>query len=100
MFIYSSNGKNERSGNMIEVSKMNAQREEMYEMMRNIPDEYVEKVLKLINLLIEPTESEMGKYWEENIDTLEPDNIVITPEDIEALKNMEFKNWDDIKDRI
>lgn len=83
---------------MQEVSSLS--KEKLYELINIIPEESVEKVFKMIKLLIEPTDEEIEKWWADNVDSQEGSNIVITPEDLAAIDIDNLKPWDEIKDNI
>lgn len=85
---------------MQEVDRVSAQREELYETIRNMPDAYVEKILKMVNLFLEPTLEEREKWWTENVDSQGESEIALSSDDLDVLKDMDLKPWDDLKDKI
>lgn len=81
-----------------EVKKMDFQRQELYDAIKNIPDAYVERVLKMVSVWTEPmTHQEEIHEWKKSLAT-EPYDL--TEEEKEQMKCAEFVTWEDVKKQI
>lgn len=81
-----------------EVKKMNYHRQELYEAIKNIPDAYVERVLKMISVWTEPmTHQEEVYEWKKNLAT-EPYDL--SEEEKDQMNCKEFVAWEDVKKQI
>lgn len=84
---------------MLEVNKMSEAKKELHNFITNMPEMYAEKALNILQALTQPTGAEietdnMKRWWKDNIESKEPEELSLSPEELEEIQNGEIVKWD------
>lgn len=92
---------------MPEVSKMSEARQELYELVQEIHESEIERVLKVVRAITETTAYERKKWWEENVDSNEQCEEDLTEESRaqleesrRRLQNGEGAAWEELCEKM
>lgn len=86
----------------IEVEKMSEPRQNLHNFIDKMPEMYVEKALKILSALIEPTGGEietenMKKWWADNIASKPPVKLDLSEEELLRIKEDEVVSWEEFE---